>query len=819
MKKFSFLFAAVFLHVYAFCQFSIGGKVIDENNQPLSLANVVLENTFNGTYTDAEGNFVLKNLKKGTYKLKVSFIGYETNNQTIEVNTDILNLSIMLKKADYIADEITVQATRSDKTMSGSQTSINKETIRQNNTIKDIPFLLSMTPSVVTTSDAGMGIGYTGISVRGSDVRRINVTINDIPLNDAESHGVWWVDLPDIVASTDNIQIQRGVGSSTNGAGAFGATINMQTLTLNKDPFAELNTSYGSYNTSRIMLNTSTGLINNHFNVDLRLSKIYSDGYIDRASSNLKSYYLSAGYYTQSTMIKFINFSGYEKTYQSWNGNYKARFENDYAGMDTLYSHGIISTSEYNTMIQSNSNTCNIYSYDNQTDNYWQHHYQLHITHEFSDKWNNHTALHYTKGKGYYESFRENKKFSKFGLKPIIIGSDTIKKTDFIDQKWLDNDFYGIVTSFNYHQKSLLATIGLGANRYEGKHFGDLIWAKIAPDTMVNNNSKKYRWYNGTGDKKDANIYTKINYHLLTNLSVYGDIQVRSIDYTIGGIDDDLRNIAQSKKYLFFNPKCGMNYDLTNNQSIYASFAVAHREPDRSNFTDADSGKVPKPEQLLDYELAYQLKNDRIFFGINFYYMNYRDQLVMTGAINNVGTPIMTNVANSYRRGIELEFGMKVFEKILWNFNLTASQNKIKEFVAYIDDWDTWSQKDTILKNTDISYSPSTIIGSNLSYEPIKNLKFTLQTKYVGSQYLDNTQNNETKIDAYLLNNLIVQYTLKPKWIKEFNFQLALNNLSNKVYVSNGWAYTYNFYAKKQYAIAYYPQAPFHFSLSLSLKF
>ncbi|MGQ9847664.1 MAG: TonB-dependent receptor domain-containing protein, partial [Bacteroidales bacterium] len=299
----------------------------------------------------------------------------------------------------------------------------------------------------------------------------------------------------------------------------------------------------------------------------------------------------------------------------------------------------------------------------------------------------------------------------------------------------------------------------------------------------------------------------------------YGDVQLRAINYTIGGIDDNLRDVSQKHDYLFFNPKCGVNYDINNNQSVFASFAVAHREPNRSNFTDADSGKIPKPEKLFDYELAYQFRNNNLFFGLNLFYMNYIDQLVLTGAINNVGTPIMTNVKNSYRQGIELEMGVKLFEKIRWDANLTLSQNKIKKFVVYYDDWDTWGQKTDTLKNRDISYSPSTIAGSNLSYEPIKNLIFTLQTKYVGSQYLDNTQDNETKIDAYLVNNLIVQYSLKPKWTKEFNIQLALNNLSNKVYVSNGWAYTYYYYAKKQYAIAYYPQAPLHFSLSLSVKF
>lgn len=819
MKKFYFSFVAVFLQFMAFCQFSISGRITDESNQPLSLAHAVLENTFNGTYSNYNGEFTLKNIKKGTYNLKISFIGYETQTQKIEVIADILNLNIQLKKASYIADEITVQATRSDKTMTGSQTSISKETIQQNNLIKDVPYMISHSPSVVTTSDAGAGTGYTGISIRGSDVRRINVTVNDIPLNDAESHGVWWVDLPDILASTDNIQIQRGVGSSTNGAGAFGASINMQTLTLNKESFAALNASYGSYNTSRLMLNTSTGLINNHFNVDLRLSKIYSDGYMDRAFSDLKSYYLSAGYYAKSTMIKFIHFSGYEKTYQAWNGNYKARYENDYAGMDTLYNHGFVSTSEYNTMLHSNSNTCNVYSYANQTDNYWQSHYQLHFTHEFSSNLSNHTALHLTRGKGYYESFTEDKKYSKYGLPNIIIGNDTIKRTDFINQKWLDNYFYGFVSSINYHKKNIVATIGMAANKYDGKHYGDLIWAKVAPDTMTQSTNKKYRWYNGTGDKRDYNIYTKINYHLLANLSLYGDLQVRAIQYSIGGIDDDLRDITQSHHYIFFNPKGGINYDIDNHQNIFASFAVAHREPDRSNFTDADSGKAPRPEKLFDYELAYQFKNNNFFFGLNLFYMNYIDQLVLTGAINNVGAPIMTNVKNSYRQGLELQWGIKLFDKVRWDANLTLSENKIKEFIAYYDDWDIWGQQIDTLKNKDISYSPSIIAGSNLSYEPVKNLLFTLQTKYVGSQYLDNTQNNETKIDEYLVHNFIIQYNLKPKWTKEFNLQLALNNLSNKVYVSNGWAYSYYYYGTKQYAIAYYPQAPFHISFSLGIKF
>lgn len=788
MKKLFFLSVAFFMYVYSYAQFTVSGKVCDNENNVIVMANVLLKNTFTGTTTNVNGEFTLKNVKPGAYNLQVSFIGYESDVQKIEVHKDLTNLSFKLKKSAYIADEIVVQATRNDKTMSGSRTEISKDEIKENNPVQDVPFLLNLTPSVVTTSDAGTGTGYTGISIRGSDVRRINVTVNDVPLNDAESHGVWWVDLPDIMASTDNIQIQRGVGSSTNGAGAFGASVNMQTLTLNKDPLAEFNSSYGTYNTSRLMLNTSTGLIKDHFTVDLRLSKIYSDGYIDRAFSDLRSYYFAAGYYAKSTMIKFINFSGSEKTYQAWYGVPK----------DSLATH----------------RTYNPYSYDNQTDNYWQSNYQLHITHEFSSKLNTHIALHCTKGIGYYENYDAANGYSAYGLTAPIIGTDTISTSNFINRKWLDNDFYGVVSSLNYHQQKLSASVGLSWNRYEGKHYGDVIWAQVVPY-----DGTSYRWYNGTGNKQDANIFAKINYHLIDKVSLYGDVQARYIDYSIGGIDENLKDNTQQHTYTFFNPKAGACYIVDNHQTVFASFAVAQREPERSNFTDADSGKVPRPEKLFDYELAYQLKTNTLFFGLDLFYMNYKDQLVMTGESNSVGTPIMTNVAGSFRRGIELEVAIKPTSNFQWEANITLSQNRIKRFIAYFDDWDTNVQHTDTFTNSTISFSPGIVFSNLFTFEPVNGFFVKLQSKYVGKQYLDNTQNKDNIIEPYVVHNLTFEYTLKPKWIKELGLQFAINNLLNVKYVNNGWAYSYYSSQKFMTDLAYFPQATRNFMGTLILKF
>ncbi|MBI5540059.1 MAG: TonB-dependent receptor [Bacteroidia bacterium] len=801
MKKICFLFLQLFAVSFAFGQFTISGKVLDETNQPLVSATILVENTFAGTYSNQKGEFVLKNLKKGEYSIKVLFIGYATIIKNVKLEKDE-SIEFIMKHSSIVADEIIVQATRvADKTPTTYST-INKEAIAKNNSGQDIPYLLSLTPSMVVSSDAGTGIGYTTINIRGSDVKRINVTVNGIPLNDAESHGVWWVDLPDIASSVENTQIQRGVGTSTNGAGAFGATINMQTFTLNREPYAEVSSSYGSFNTSKNTINVGTGLINKKFAVDARLSKLWSDGYVDRAFSDLKSFYVSGTMYGKSSILKFVTFSGQEHTYQAWYGVPK----------DSLKTN----------------RTYNPYDYKNQTDNYWQDNYQLHYSKEINSNLNLNVALHYTRGKGYYENSEPGNSFDSYNLPNAIFGTDTITSTDFINQKWLKNDFYGLTYSLNYKKKRLNTVLGGGWNQYKGDHYGDIIWAKI-----VTFSGEKYRWYKGTGDKKDLNVFLKTNYLITGNLSLYADLQLRNIDYSIAGFDDNLKDVTQHNAYTFFNPKAGLFYEFNEKQNVYVSFGVAQREPDRGNFVDADSGKIPKPEKLYDLEAGYEFRNAKFMFRGNIFHMKYIDQLIMTGEINNVGAGVMTNVKDSYREGIELEAGYKILKNLQWNANLMLSKNIIPEYTEYVDNWDTWGQDSTVLKNMTISFSPSVIFNNVLQYQPVKNFTIEFASKYVGKQYTDNTTNNKFMstafhdsiytdnrvIDAYFVNNLSLSYSISGKLFKEIQFQFTINNLFNEKYETNAWVYSYISNNKYSDMNGYFPQATRNFMGRVVFKF
>jgi iron complex outermembrane receptor protein len=805
----------------AFCQFSISGKVLDENNQPLVSATVLIENTFAGTYSDQKGEFVLKNFKNGDYTIKISFIGYETQSKQIKLEKDE-TVEFIMSRASYLADEVIVQATRVNEKTPATYSTIDKETMSKNNIVQDMPYLLSYTPSMVVSSDAGAGVGYTNINIRGSDVKRINVTINGIPVNDAESHGVWWVDLPDLASSVDNTQIQRGVGTSTNGAGAFGATINFQTTIINREPYAEVNSSYGSYNTSKNTVNIGTGLINNKFAVDARLSKIWSDGYIDRAFSNLKSFYVSGTLYGASSILKLMIFSGEEHTYQAWNGVPKVKLENDTAGMrkyvNDMASWGYIygNQDDIDNIFNSNSRTYNLYSYKNETDNYWQDNYQLHYSKEIYSNLRADVALHYTKGKGYYESFNPNTDFSSFNLPNAIFNSDTITSSDFLTQKWLDNDFYGITYSLNYNKNKINTVFGGGWNQYSGNHFGDIIWARI-----VTFDSEKYRWYKGTGDKKDFNTFLKINYLLTNRLNLYADLQLRTINYSIGGFDDNLKDVTQNHKYKFFNPKTGLMYDLNEKQKIYASFGISQREPDRGNFIDADPGKTPKPEKLIDYEGGYEFRSSKFLFKGNLFYMNYIDQLILTGEINNVGDPVLTNVSESYREGIELESGIRILKNLYWYGNVTFSRNIIPVFIDYTDNWDTGLQDAVTLQNKTISFSPSIIASSLIDYEPFKNFHLSFNTKYVGKQYIDNTQNSGRMLNTYVVQNLSVLYTIKNKLklFKELTLQFAVNNLFNEKYESNAWVYKYIYNGSQNISDGYFPQAGTSLMFKVGVKF
>ncbi len=765
----------------------IKGKVTDISKTALPGATITIENTSVGTHTDSEGNYNLSIRKDVVYKFRFSFMGYESQIHELRLNGDtVLNISLLSKS--YITEEVFVNATRAGEHTPMSYSSVTKEDISKVNIAQDIPYILGYTPSLVVSSDAGTGVGYTNINIRGTDVKRINVTIDGVPVNDAESHGVWWVDLPDLASSADNIQIQRGVGTSTNGAGAFGATINFQSAALNREPYAEFNSSYGSYNTSKNTLNFGTGLINKRFAIDGRFSKIWSDGYIDRAFSDLKSFYVSGTMYGESSILKLMIFSGVERTYQAWEGVPK----------DSLKTN----------------RTFNPYNYKNETDNYWQDNYQLHYSKEITPNLNLNVALHYTRGKGYYENLMTSSKFTSYNLPNAVYNSDTVTTSDFITQRWLKNDFYGFIYSVNYKKNKIDAVLGGGWNQYLGNHFGDIVWAKIATF-----DGESYQWYHGTGNKKDLNTFLKLNYSLTSKLNLFADLQFRNINYSIAGFDENLKNVTQYHKYNFFNPKSGLVFNFNENQKIYASFGISHREPDRGNFTDADPGKTPVPEKLFDYEAGYEFHNSGFRIKANLYYMNYLDQLILTGKINEVGATILTNVPKSYRQGIEIETEIRILENLNWYENITMSRNIIPVFTDYTDNWDTYGQDIAILKNKDISFSPSIIASSVMDYQPFKNFHLSLNSKYVGNQYIDNTQSRERMLNAYMVHNVSCIYLIENKIFKTLTCQFVINNLFDKKYETNAWVYKYIEGASLHVMDGYFPQAGINYMFKIGVKF
>lgn len=780
-------------------QFQVSGIVEETDGTPLIGANIIIEGTFLGTSAVLSGEFVFKNVNKGNYVLKVSYLGYETRREKINLQKDLI-VKIVLERSVYLADEIIISTIRASETMPVASTTISKSEIREKDFVQDIPYLLRFTPSLVTTSDAGTGVGYTSFRIRGTDLTRINVTVNGIPLNDSESHGVWWVDLPDFISSVDDIQIQRGVGTSTNGAGAFGASVNLKTFTFSKMPFTEINSTAGSFNTFKNNIKIGSGLIDDKFSFEARMSKINSDGYIDRATANLKSFVVSGAYFGEKEMVRINIFSGKEKTYQAWDGVPSTILDSDRT---------------YNGIGQYTDEMGNIKYYDNETDNYWQDHFQLLYSREISRYVYLNLSLHYTGGKGYYEQYKEEEDFSDYQMDNILIGSDLLEKTDLIRRKWLDNDFYGVTYSLKYKKGKWDASVGGAWNKYIGDHFGRVIWARFAGDSELN-----HEWYNNNAAKTDFNIYAKLNYFFSNKLNLYGDIQVRLIDYEIDGIDDDLRNITQEHVYRFVNPKLGAYYRLNENQSAYFSFGIAHREPNRYDFIDADpSAPVPIPEMLKDYELGYDFRSSNFRFGVNIYFMDYDNQLVLTGEINDVGSSVMTNVKKSYRGGIELQAATKILPQLEWEINVTLSRNKIKNFTEHIDNWDTWSQVSENLGETDLSFSPAIILGSTIQLKPFKNIKVRIFSKYVGKQYVDNTSGESRILNSWFVNDLNFQYSLSPKWVDQIGIKIQINNLFNEEYETNAWVYRYILDGENKIMDGYFPQAGRNFLVGLNLRF
>ena len=782
MKKISFVFLMLIaVVVHAQETFKVSGTVFDQNENPLRDATIRIINAKSITTSDINGKYEL-NLVSGDYTIEVSYIGYLSTKKTIIVTSN-LNIDFNLNPSSELLNEVLVSAVRVNSESPVTHSNMTKEDIAKRNLGQDIPILMNYMPNVVTTSDAGAGVGYTGIRVRGSDATRVNVTINGIPYNDAESMGTYWVDLPDFSSSIESLQLQRGVGTSTNGAGAFGASLNLLTDAISDKASAEISSSIGSYNTSKNTLKFSTGLIDNHIEIAGRVSVIKSDGYVDRASSDLKSYFFQGSYVDDNTLIKALVFGGFEETYQAWYGVTADDLEND--------------------------RTKNYYTYENEVDHYNQDHYQLHWNQKYNDNWSSNIAVHYTYGRGYYEQYKENEDFADYGFDEINIGGEIINTTDIIRRKWLDNDFYGTTFSLLYSNNgNFNFTIGGAWNKYEGDHYGEVIWAEYASNSEI-----RERYYDNYGNKTDFNLFTKANYKLDEKFNLYGDLQIRTVNYKANGVS--ATDIDDS--FTFFNPKAGITYRVNSDTNFYLSYARANREPNRTDYKNGN----PKPESLNDFELGWRLKKNKFNINSNIYYMRYKDQLVLTGAIDqNTGAPIRANIGDSYRLGIEIDANFKLSKKFSIQPNIALSTNKNIDYTT------TWDGEVVDLGNTDISFSPNIVAGNIFNYNPISQLQISLLSKYVGEQFMGNVDTEGSKLDAYFINDLNINYEINPnKIVKSIVISALVNNIFNKKYVSNGYYYTYD----DTWSVpgetttldgaGYYPQATTNFLLGVTLKF
>lgn len=808
-RKFFSAFLILFLciiRVYALQdeKYLIRGKITDENGSPMAGAAIAVAGSVQGTLSGKDGSYLLKLDKAGVYRLKYSFTGYEAVVREADVHQSI-TVDVTLSPHFTRMEEVIVSATRAGEKTPVTYTSVSEEEIKKSNLGQDLPFLLSMTPSLVETSEAGAGVGYTSLRIRGTDDSRINITLDGIPMNDAESQQVFWVDLPDLASSVDNIQVQRGVGTSSNGSGAFGASVNMQSKSPENKPFAELSSTAGSFNTIKNTVMAGTGLMSDRFALQIRYSEIKSDGYIKRTGSDNNAFSISGVYKTDKSLLKANFITGSEHTGISWWG-----VPAEMLSVDRRYNPAGEYTDE-------NGKT---EFYNNESDNYRQDHYQLIYSRSISESLSLHSALHYTHGAGYYEEYAEDQLYSDYGLPPVKVDSVELLSTDLIRRKWMRNDFYGLVYSLNYKKNRIDAILGGGLNEYDGNQFGRIIWMRDAGNT-----EEDYQWYLNKAHKREFSIYGKISYKLNEKLTGFGDFQYRYISYRIKGPEDDLTDITQSHFFSFMNPKAGLYYTISSRQDAYLSFSVGHKEPTRSDFTEAsgDANATPKAETLYDTEAGYQLKTGRADLGVNLYYMYYHDQLVPTGQLSNVGYSIMTNVSKSYRTGVELTLAMRPLAILNWNLSTTLSSNKIPGFTEYYTEYINNDQSSLYINKyigkVDIAYSPSVTGASDMAFSISEAVKVHLISKYVGRQYFDNTMSSDRMIDPYFVNNLRIDYSGSIKRLKGFDVNLLVNNIFNNMYSSNAYGgFWYEDGEEKTWAY-YFPQAGINFLLSASVKF
>lgn len=686
--------------------------------------------------------------------------------------------------------EVEVTATRATKSTPVAFTNISKQQIAELNHGKDIPFLLQSTPSVLTTSDAGAGVGYSSLRVRGTDATRINITTNDIPMNDAESHEIYWVNTPDFASSLEDIQVQRGAGTSTNGAGAFGASVNLRTQRFSMNPYAEMSGSYGSFHTNKETFKVGSGLIGGHWNFDARFSHIASDGYRDRASSKLHSYFAQAGYFGGQTSVRFITFGGKETTYHAWDG---------------ISRSDLTENRTYNPNGEIKRDGKVIGFYDDQTDNYRQTHYQLIWDQGFGANWHWNLGLHYTDGFGFYQEYKNARTLQEYKLEPFYIGETKVKKSSLVRKKNVDSGFGGAVFSLTYSKEALNTTFGGSFNSYANDHYGNVLWV----ENYLKPLDPSHEYYRNKGKKNDFNLYWKANYNFTKAFSVYADVQYRHIGYKITGENDKwdwtaspehMQVLNVDEKFDFVNPKVGLHYDFNACNAAYASFSMAQKEPTRNNYTDGLFTVRPKAEKLFDWEAGYTFRNERFTAGVNLYFMKYKDQLVLNGKLNEIGEAMAENVPDSYRMGVELQAGVKITDWLRWNLNGTLSRNRIKNYIGYVSNFDeNWNELYTQTAvekgNTTIAFSPS-FIGNSIIDVHFKGFTAQFTSQYVSRQYLDNFENKDDSLDPYFVSHLNLAYTFKLPHVKAITVGCTVYNLFNTKYETNGYSQTAAIVAK-----------------------
>lgn len=784
---------------------------INGSDAPNGLAGVAIQAvaTNTGTVTDTDGRFTLSLPGFGDYQIRVSLLGYRPRliNVSVSPEKPVAALELDLAPGAFSLEGLVVSATRADAKTPVTYVNLNKEELEESNLGQDLPFVLKWTPSVVVTSDAGAGVGYTGIWIRGSDPSRTNVTINGIPFNDSESQGTFWVNLPDFVSSADEIQVQRGVGTSTNGAGAFGATINISTNELKEDAYGSIDGGIGSFDTRRATLRFGTGKLKDGFSVDGRVSKITSDGYIDRGSSDLTGYFLSAAKTGDKSVLRFNLFGGHEITYQAWNG---------------------VDATLIDDLVTRRSNTAGTEKegepYDREVDDYQQTHAQLHYSLDLGKNLGLSLSGHYTKGMGYFEQYKADETLSDYGITAISPGSDTITSSDLIRRRWLDNDFYGLVYSLKYASTNGKTNLNLGGgyNRYEGGHFGEVIWARYAGGSEIRDH-----YYDNDATKNDFNVFTKLNQEIAPGLNAYLDLQVRLVDYSFLGLDNNLNRVDQDVSHTFFNPKAGLFYQFSPNANAYASFGVAQREPNRNDYVDNPASTRPVPEKLYNTEVGYRWTGKRANFGANLYHMLYRDQLVLNGRLNDVGEYIRVNVPNSYRLGVELQAGYAVTPRFTLAANLALSQNRVKSYDEFLDDYDEnfgyLGQVVVKREDTPLAFSPDVMGSAEISYDLLSSnehkLTTTLLGKFIGRRYLDNSGDEANSIDPLFYSDARIQYTIDLARLPKFRVKFQVNNLLDELYVANGWSYRYRLAGAETLQQGFYPQATRNFLLGLGIDF